>query len=96
MEADECSRLDVDKLRGDDSPQPFNDPGMHEGSLLGFIKILRGNGVERSVVKERVADIVAGSKRFKKKFPNEWISQERFAFDVMRIERSPGVYEESG
>jgi len=52
LEADKCSRLDVDKLRGDDSPQPFNDPGTREGSLLGFIKIPRGNGVERSVVKE--------------------------------------------
>ena len=43
-----------------------------------------------------MADIVASSKRFKKKIPDKWISQERFAFDVMRIERGPGIYEESG
>ena len=43
-----------------------------------------------------MADIVAGSKRFKKKIPDEWIFQERFVFDVMRIEHGPGIYEESG
>jgi hypothetical protein len=51
LEADKCSHLDIDKLRGKDSPQPFNYPGVCEGSLR-FIKILRGNGMERSVVKE--------------------------------------------
>jgi hypothetical protein len=52
LEANKCSHLDIDKLRGEYFPQPFNYPGTHEGSLLGFIKILRGNGVERSIIKE--------------------------------------------
>jgi hypothetical protein len=95
LEADECSCLDIDKLRGKYSPQPFNYPGTHDRSLR-FIKILKGNGVERSIVKERVANIEASSKRFKKKIPNELISQETFTFDMMRIECSLGIYEESG
>jgi hypothetical protein len=53
LEADECSYLDVDRLRGKDSSQPFNYSSMHEGSLFGCIEILRGNGVERSVVKSK-------------------------------------------
>jgi hypothetical protein len=52
--------------------------------------------VERSIVKEPVANIVAGSKRFKKKFPDELISHERFTFDMMRIECNSRIYEESG
>jgi hypothetical protein len=67
LEADECSHLNIDKLRENDFPQLFNYPGTHKRSLLGFIKILRGNGMERSIIKEWVADIVAGRKRFKKR-----------------------------
>jgi hypothetical protein len=52
LEADECSCLDIDKLRGKYSPQLFNYPGTRDGSLLRFIEILRGNGMERSIVKE--------------------------------------------
>jgi hypothetical protein len=95
LEADECSCLDIDKLRGKYSPQPFNYPGTCDGSLR-FIKIVRGNGMERSIVKERVADIEASSKRFKEKISDELISQERFMFDMMRIECGSGVYKESG
>ena len=52
--------------------------------------------MERSVVKERVADIVAGRKGFKKKIPDKLITHERFALDTMRIECGSSIYEKSG
>jgi hypothetical protein len=56
-------------LRGRNSSQSFNYPSACEGFLLDSLKILRGNGMERSVVEEQMAKVLASRVGFKKKFP---------------------------
>jgi hypothetical protein len=52
LQTDQCSCLDVDRLRKKKFPQPFNYPGVCEEFLLSILKILRGNCMERRVVEE--------------------------------------------
>jgi hypothetical protein len=76
--------------------QLFNYPSACEGFLLDSLKILRGNVMERSVVKEQMAKVLASRVGFKRKFPDSIITQERFAFNEVWIEHSWCICKESG
>src|SRR5882762_6690033 len=52
--------------------------------------------MKRSVVEERMAEVLASRVGFKKKFPDNTVTQERFVFNEMWIERSSCVCKESG